>query len=115
MQELRRGISSAQIYSISFDCKDNWLACSSDSKTIHIFALKNQEIAKSKKYLFTGEEKSFSQLKISDSKAKVAFGPENNSIIVISTEGSYYLAKFNPNVAGDCEKILTKNLFSDQS
>jgi WD40 repeat protein len=43
IQELRRGSEYATIYSIAFDIKSKWLACSSDSGTIHIFALKPTE------------------------------------------------------------------------
>ncbi len=38
---MRRGSDKAEIYSISFDCNSNWLACSSDKGTIHIFAVNN--------------------------------------------------------------------------
>mmetsp|Transcript_108022 Transcript_108022/g.161615 ORF Transcript_108022/g.161615 Transcript_108022/m.161615 type:complete len:177 (+) Transcript_108022:197-727(+) len=40
LQELRRGTEYAQIYSLSFEPKGRWIACSSDSGTIHIFCLK---------------------------------------------------------------------------
>lgn len=40
MQELRRGSEYATIYSIAFDINSQWLACSSDSGTVHIFGLK---------------------------------------------------------------------------
>ena len=40
LQELRRGSEYATIYSLAYDIKSQWLACSSDSGTIHIFALK---------------------------------------------------------------------------
>ena len=44
LQELRRGSEYALIFSLSFDPTGRWLACSSDSGTIHIFALAiNQE------------------------------------------------------------------------
>jgi WD40 repeat protein len=40
MQELRRGSEYATIYSIAFDLNSEWLACSSDSGTVHIFGLR---------------------------------------------------------------------------
>jgi len=40
---LRRGSEYAQLYSIAFDPTGNFLACSSDSGTIHIFGLKLME------------------------------------------------------------------------
>lgn len=39
LQELRRGKSDAVIYSLCFDMKSQWLACSSDRETIHIFSV----------------------------------------------------------------------------
>jgi len=37
LQEVRRGSDKAEIYSIAFDKLSNWIACSSDKGTIHIF------------------------------------------------------------------------------
>lgn len=37
---MRRGSDKAEIYSIAFDKNSNWLACSSDKGTIHIFSVK---------------------------------------------------------------------------
>jgi WD40 repeat protein len=40
---VRRGSDKAEIYSISFDRNSQWIACSSDKGTIHIFNVtKNQ-------------------------------------------------------------------------
>lgn len=39
IQEVRRGSDKAEIYSISFDKMSNWIACSSDKGTIHLFAV----------------------------------------------------------------------------
>ena len=43
LQELRRGLEYAQIYSLSFDYSGKWLAISCDSGTIHIFSLRLTE------------------------------------------------------------------------
>jgi WD repeat-containing protein 45 len=43
IQELRRGTDKAEIYSISFDKLSNYIACSSDKGTIHIFAVTKSE------------------------------------------------------------------------
>lgn len=40
LQELRRGADKAEIYSIAFSPTSQWLACSSDRGTIHVFATK---------------------------------------------------------------------------
>ena len=42
LHELRRGAEKAEICSICFDMKSNWLACSSDRSTIHIFSIKTK-------------------------------------------------------------------------
>ncbi|KAF0696017.1 Aste57867_13230 [Aphanomyces stellatus] len=39
MQELRRGADKAEIYSVCFSPNSQYLACSSDKYTVHIFAL----------------------------------------------------------------------------
>ena len=39
LQEVRRGSDKAEIYSITFDRHSNWIACSSDKGTIHIFGV----------------------------------------------------------------------------
>jgi len=44
-QEVRRGTTNANIHSLVFDNKDvpQYLACSSDRDTIHIFVVENKE------------------------------------------------------------------------
>lgn len=49
-------------------------------------------------------EWSFAQFRVSDLKTKVAFGPETNTIIVVSEEGNYYVANFDPVNGGECLK-----------
>lgn len=36
---MRRGRQEAEIYSICFDLKGQWLACSSDRSTIHVWCV----------------------------------------------------------------------------
>jgi len=42
LTELRRGSEYAQIFSLAFDINSKWLACSSDTCTIHIFSLQGK-------------------------------------------------------------------------
>jgi hypothetical protein len=49
-------------------------------------------------------EWSFARFRINETHSKVAFGPEPNSIIVVSYDGNYYMATFDPNEGGDCLK-----------
>lgn len=43
LQELRRGVDRAEIYSIAFSVNAQWLAVSSDKGTVHVFGLKATE------------------------------------------------------------------------
>ena len=56
MQELRRGVEGACIYSLAFSKGDSpeWLAVSSDKGTIHIFSLQ-QKAAKASNSTRAGE------------------------------------------------------------
>ena len=44
LQELRRGTEPAEIYSLAFDFKSRFIACSSNKGTVHIFNINNDEI-----------------------------------------------------------------------
>lgn len=44
LQEVRRGIDRADIYSLAFSPNMQWLSVSSDKGTIHVFALRVQEV-----------------------------------------------------------------------
>ena len=44
LQEVRRGADHADVHCISFDPASKFLACSSDKGTIHIFAIKQDEL-----------------------------------------------------------------------
>ena len=44
--ELRRGADQARIYCINFSLNDEWLCCSSDKGTVHIFALQDYKLNK---------------------------------------------------------------------
>lgn len=98
---MRRGSEYATIYSIAYDLRSNWLACSSDSGTIHIFGLKStpeegekdneMKNKKSKLSIFSkfssyfDSEWSFALYRTSEKKTKVGFLGSENEIAVIST------------------------------
>ena len=48
-------------------------------------------------------EWSFAKFRVKDTRTKVGFGPVDNSIIVISYEGNYYSAIFDPLNGGECK------------
>lgn len=120
------------------------MACSSDSGTIHIFCMKltkeeenalketeqkniqqqnqnsDQKNPKSKMSFLKGlvpyfdSEWSFSQFRVVDNKTKVCFGTEPNTIIVISYEGKYYKASFDPVNGGECTKDFEDKILKDE-
>jgi hypothetical protein len=55
------------------------------------------------------QESPWALFRIPDFKSISAFC-EDNKIIVISSEGRYYIASFNPIEAGDCIKIEEINM-----
>jgi len=138
LQELRRGAEKADIYSICFDMQSQWLACSSDRSTIHIFHVirnydankgiklsdeeakvqPNEEVdpngepkdednhkenKKSKLNFIKGilpkyfdSEWSYGRFKVPNDDNSLhqtcAFNKEGTHLIVVSSEGTYYLA-----------------------
>lgn len=124
LQEVRRGADRAEIYSICFNYNSQWLAVSSDKGTVHVFKLnhatqstskhgEDKPVANPKSSLsfmktilpsYFSSEWSFAQFKIPDVKTIVAFGAEKNSLIIVSADGSFYKALFDPEDGGDCAK-----------
>lgn len=128
IQELSRGAEKAEIYTIAFDPTDKYLACCSDRGTVHIFHLKNENNKDDKtqnqksffgkitgflniKNEYLDSEWSFAQFKIPHIRSICAFGPDN-SIIVISSDGKYYQAKFEPKTGGECQKLQEQDIFT---
>jgi WD40 repeat protein len=119
LQELRRGADRAEIYSIAFHHSSQWLAVSSDKGTVHVFSLVNpqeqERIVEDKKSdnprsmvsfmkgilpKYFSSEWSFAQFRVPEVKTIVAFGGEKNSIIVVSADGTFYKAMFDPEKPG---------------
>jgi len=142
LQELRRGVDRAEIYSICFNFNSQWLACSSDKGTIHVFSIAklagkgladrkrpdggnnphqiqapdgvkdtvdNDKKANPKSSFsfmksllpkYFSSEWSFAQYRVPDVRTIVAFGAEKNSIIVVSADGTFYKAMFDPEKPG---------------
>ena len=61
-------------------------------------------------FSYFDSEWSFAQLRVPDTKAKVAFNTEPNKLVVASCEGNYYLASFDPINGGECLKQQTKKI-----
>lgn len=129
--ELRRGSKNAEINCIIFDEFNKYVGVSSDTGSIHIFSIvgtmknnfdenyysdqmddepKNQKsFLSSFNFLhkinnsYFNSEWSFAKLKLQEHKSIITF-LFNNSICVLTSDGKYYLASFDPKKPGDCTK-----------
>ena len=61
---------------------------------------------------YLNSEYSFSQFKINELRKICAFGPDN-SIFIISDEGKYYQAQFDPNNEKEFKKVREKNIYEE--
>lgn len=121
LQEVRRGADPAKVYSIAFSSSD-LLAVSSDKGTVHVFGLKpseekeKEETSKNTTSYFGfmkgvlpeyfSSEWSFAQFKFnedSDPMYTVWAFTENNSLVLVSQKGDYYLLEVDKE-----EKTITK-------
>lgn len=127
IQELRRGTEQAEIYSLAFDFKSLYIACSSNKGTIHIFNIKNDENeneAQNQKSIFgtvvsffgiqneyLNSEWSFAQYRLTyKDKSIVSFCPDNTpSVIVLTSDGVYHQGAFDPKVGGEMTTSLERN------
>ncbi|XP_014261526.1 WD repeat domain phosphoinositide-interacting protein 3 [Cimex lectularius] len=108
LMELRRGAHTAEIYCMNFNQDSTWLCIASDHGTVHIFSVEDQKLNKqsslaSATFLpkYFSSRWSFCKFQVPDGPRCIcAFGAENNSIIVICADGSYY--KFMYNSKGEC-------------
>lgn len=112
LQELRRGADRADIYSIGFHPEGKWLCVSSDHGTIHVFALQCETdgVANNRSSLsllrallpkYFSSEWSFAQFRVKDVRTICAFGVDNQSLIVVSADGSFYKCSFDSEKGGD--------------
>ena len=131
IQELRRGTEPAEIYSLSFDFKSRYIACSSNKGTVHIFNIKNEEIKenekKNQKSIFgnvvsflgfqneyLNSEWSFSQFRLPCKEKNIlSFNQERDDIIVVVTlNGKYYQGIFDTKKGGECQTSLEKEIWN---
>lgn len=103
INELRRGANTAQIYCINFNHDSSLLCVSSDHGTVHIFAAEDQKQNRqsslaSATFLpkYFSSSWSFCKFQVpGGSQCMCAFGSDNNSVIVVCADGSYYKFVFN--------------------
>ncbi|EZA59997.1 WD repeat domain phosphoinositide-interacting protein [Ooceraea biroi] len=110
INELRRGANHANIYCINFNHDSTWLCVASDHGTVHVFAVEDQKLNRqsslaSATFLpkYFSSSWSFCKFQVPGGpQCMCAFGQDNNSIIVICADGSYY--KFVFNNKGECTR-----------
>ena len=111
-QEFRRGVDRADIYCLCFSMACEWLAVSSDKGTVHLFALRKAVNAKSSLSFLGGvlpayfnSEWSFAQLRVPDYRSVCAFGADPFTLVILTADGGYYKAKFDPVLGGEMTRV----------
>lgn len=54
---------------------------------------------------YFSSEWSLAQFRVPDVRTIVAFGSDETTIVVVSSDGTFYKAKFDPQNGGDCQKL----------
>merc|ERR1719356_183838 len=66
---------------------------------------------------YFSSEWSLAQFRVPDVRTIVAFGSEETTLVVVSSDGTFYKATFNPKNGGDCQKVkeepFLKNMHND--
>ena len=128
--EFRRGTEKALIFSIDFSPTNDFLSCSSDRGTIHIFNLKKkneQPLQSVEKGFLNGLKRffkspsnvisaprSFACFKIPDLKTFSVFGPDEQLFIVSADgDGKFYEVKFNKDKGGETNDADMYNILGE--
>lgn len=113
INELRRGANAANIYCINFNHDSTCLCVSSDHGTIHIFSVEDPKLNRqsslaSASFLpkYFSSSWSFCKFQVpGNCRCMCAFGADNNSIIVVCADGSYYKFVYKKN--GDSSRDVS--------
>jgi WD40 repeat protein len=111
--ELRRGTKNTTINCLAFDINTEFIACTSEVGTVHIFYIheinklfeKNEDKNKSNNEsnkkeknkntkLIKIKERSFAKFKVQEKKSILRF-VQNNSFVVLTSDGKFYKAFFD--------------------
>ena len=128
LKELRRGSGEAMIYSLSFNKTNQYIACSSDRNTIHVFVTGQQatnegekEVPKNNTSMFGkflgrassyfSSEWSSGQVKINEPNTVCKFG-EDEMLYAVSSVGNFYKIEIEHGT-GNTKIIEKKNLFEE--
>ena len=128
LKELRRGSGEAMIFSLSFNKTNQYIACSSDRNTIHVFVTgqrakseEGEEAPKNQKSMFGkflgkassyfSSEWSSGQVKINEPNTICKFG-EDEMLYAVSSVGNFYKIEIE-HKTGNTKIVETKNLFEE--
>ncbi|CAN0897132.1 Autophagy-related protein 18a [Linum grandiflorum] len=142
LQEVRRGADRAEIYSLAFSSDAHWLAVSSDKGTVHVFSLKadsgslatltnersqataspnpsngssisSLSILKGVLPKYFSSEWSVAKFRLPEgSQCLVGFGQQQNTIVVIGLNGSFYRCEFDPVKGGEMTQLEHHNFLT---
>ncbi|CAN1219870.1 Autophagy-related protein 18a, partial [Linum perenne] len=137
--QVRRGADRAEIYSLAFSSDAHWLAVSSDKGTVHVFGLKadsgslatltndrtqaaappipsngsgisSLSILKGVLPKYFSSEWSVAQFRLPEgSQCLVGFGQQQNTVVVIGLNGSFYRCEFDPVKGGEMTQLEHHN------
>ena len=140
--EFRRGTKNVTMNCLSFDLNNKFIGCISNVGTMHVFSIagimkilnensdeKNkkrfeEEPKNSKSFLgkiggffnlknaYLETERNFARFKIMEENSLLGFGSDN-TFVVLTMDGKYYKAAYDPKKGGECCKIEEKNVFVD--
>ena len=140
--EFRRGTKNVMMNCLSFDQNNKLIGCTSNVGTIHVFSIaaimkilnENSEDKKKSKFdeepknsksllgkiggffnlknSFLETERNFARFKIMEGNSLLGFG-NDNTFVVLTMDGKYYKAAYDPKKGGECCKIEEKNIFVD--
>ncbi|KAL6564222.1 Autophagy-related protein 18a [Orobanche minor] len=137
LQEVRRGVDRAEIYSLAFSPTAQWLAVSSDKGTVHVFGLKvnsvnvgnersngpetNPSSSSSLSFIkgvlpkYFSSEWSVAQFRLPEgSQYIVAFGHQKNTVVILGLDGSFYRCKFDPAIGGEMTQLEHHNFLNPE-
>lgn len=110
LNELRRGSDPATVYCINFSHDSDFLCCSSDKGTIHIFALKHPQLNRRSTFSkigFLGQyvesQWALANFTVPPECACVCAFSSHNSVVAICMDGTFH--KYGFNADGTCSRL----------
>jgi len=122
IKEFRRGTQGAKIHSISFNKDTSALCASSDTGTIHIYHLNDEDTNKQSTLSFMkglvpilGSTWSSRQFNVQETHSICCFGPDTNppTVIVLGSSGQYfkYMYNIDQNGSEECTEIENHSFY----